>query len=392
MWEKESEKRENKQLAKTIVKCNVEGEDVSGKKKKKPKTSVYPSFTGHGCALLGSPPPARAAPPPPYPIGAAGAEVPSDEGEGPSAAYSLPPDSNLNPDGEAKTEGAQGEDEERESSLQVALPPSPRTLRSGTTLNPRQKIQEVPQMPMVQVMGTDGPALVFRPWTDEDMKQAMSHLPDHRLSGTLFAQELMNFCKEFYPTMSELRRLLTMKMGSTDFAMIKEKTMGEERVVNPNWDDAGNAAYRFKIVELSDVIKIKFPTRGLHPDLRRVTVKNCVGIFDGARLTEVLRHAKHTEKCLAETAEKTEKKNKDTQQRAQLTMLQAFTQLQPHGQQRHHSNGNHGRGRGRGGKGRGGNRPWIGRDQCYLCRQTGHWAKECPNKDNSASASRGQSD
>ncbi|CAK6977633.1 uncharacterized protein LOC120812452 [Scomber scombrus] len=237
-------------------------------------------------------------------------------------------------------------------------------------------------------------------------------------------------------------------MGSTDFAMIKEKTMGEERVVKPNWDDAGNAAYRFKIVELSDVIKIKFPTRvniqkisdcqqrvgesaadyyqrlfivfnencgieepsdktnmsswethlinsfvkGLHPDLRRVTVKSCVGIFDGARLTEVLRHAKHTEKCLAETAEKTEKKSKDTQQRAQLTMLQAFTQLKPRGQQRHHSNGNHGRGRGRGGRGRGGNRPWIGRDQCYLCRQTGHWAKECPNKDNSASASRGQSD
>ena len=36
--------------------------------------------------------------------------------------------------------------------------------------------------------------------------------------------------------------------------------------------------------------------KGLRPDIKRETAKSCVGIFDGARLTEVLCDTKQAEK------------------------------------------------------------------------------------------------
>lgn len=67
-----------------------------------------------------------------------------------------------------------------------------------------------------EVAGALGAAvLVHRPWTIEDVKQAMSHLPSPGDGGgEKFAEELLVFCKEFRPTTTELRRLLMAKMDN----------------------------------------------------------------------------------------------------------------------------------------------------------------------------------
>lgn len=51
------------------------------------------------------------------------------------------------------------------------------------------------QMPMVEVSGPEGPILVHRPWSENDIREAMSHLSQPADSGAKFAKELLTFCK-----------------------------------------------------------------------------------------------------------------------------------------------------------------------------------------------------
>ncbi len=71
--------------------------------------------------------------------------------------------------------------------------------------------------PMIEVSGPDGPMMVFRPWTVNDMKEAMAHLPSPEKAGDRFSTELVTFCKEFSPTVHELRRLLAVKLGASSW-------------------------------------------------------------------------------------------------------------------------------------------------------------------------------
>ncbi|KAF5879983.1 RNA-directed DNA polymerase from transposon X-element [Clarias magur] len=79
-----------------------------------------------------------------------------------------------------------------------------------------------PQMPMVEVAGPDGAAvLVHRPWTTKDIEDAHRQLPDPReVGGDKFSKELVRFCREFRPTSHELRRLLMQKV-SVDISRIR---------------------------------------------------------------------------------------------------------------------------------------------------------------------------
>ncbi len=71
--------------------------------------------------------------------------------------------------------------------------------------------------PMIQVAGPQGTVMVFRPWNEKDLKEAMTDLPHPKDSGEKFANDLDMFCKEFSPTMQELKRLLMLKLGATDW-------------------------------------------------------------------------------------------------------------------------------------------------------------------------------
>jgi len=88
--------------------------------------------------------------------------------------------------------------------------------------------KDVPQQaefnaPMVEVARPEGPQLVFRAWTDEDVCAAGSHLPNPADPGTNFAEELQMFCRDFRPTGAELRRLLAMKAKPSDLQRVMAK-------------------------------------------------------------------------------------------------------------------------------------------------------------------------
>ncbi|RXN36664.1 RNA-directed DNA polymerase from transposon X-element [Labeo rohita] len=72
--------------------------------------------------------------------------------------------------------------------------------------------------PMIEVSGPDGPMMIFRPWTALEAREAMAHLPDVSEGGDRLSTELLRFCEEFSPTMTELRRLLLSKLGPSNWA------------------------------------------------------------------------------------------------------------------------------------------------------------------------------
>ena len=122
-----------------------------------------------------------------------------------------------------------------------------------------QQQGDVITAPMINVMGPTGPALVYRPWTDSDMTEALTHLPDPRNSGIAFALQFETFCREFMPTVSEIRRLLMKKLGPTDFAKIRQHCGGDLRLTSPNWGDVVNAAYVNALNTFLNALRTTFP-------------------------------------------------------------------------------------------------------------------------------------
>ncbi|KAF5879985.1 RNA-directed DNA polymerase from transposon X-element, partial [Clarias magur] len=100
-----------------------------------------------------------------------------------------------------------------------------------------------PQMPMVEVAGPDGAAvLVHRPWTTKDIEDAHRQLPDPReVGGDKFSKELVRFCREFRPTSHELRRLLMQKV-SVDISRIRYQWPDANVIMlDPDWANSSNA-------------------------------------------------------------------------------------------------------------------------------------------------------
>lgn len=64
--------------------------------------------------------------------------------------------------------------------------------------------------------------MVFLPWSDTDIKEAMSHLAHLRDSDKRFADELKTFCQELSPALPELRRLLVLKLGGAEWAKLAD--------------------------------------------------------------------------------------------------------------------------------------------------------------------------
>ncbi len=105
--------------------------------------------------------------------------------------------------------------------------------------------------PMIEVSGPDGPMMVFRPWTVTDMKEAMAHLPSPEEAGDRFSTELVTFCKEFSPTVHELRRLLAVKLGASSWHKVSGRLQREDcRRENSEWEHRHNLEYRTAVKEL----------------------------------------------------------------------------------------------------------------------------------------------
>ncbi|KAL0185759.1 hypothetical protein M9458_017429, partial [Cirrhinus mrigala] len=185
----------------------------------------------------------------------------------------------------------QGEEQPPTSAMALTAPSSrPSTVRDGVkkvkysmtgvrtrsrclerlTLNPDSPHEDEPEdsgehvtaFPMIQVAGPEGTVMVFQPWNERDLKDAMSHLPHPRDSGEKFATDLDMFCQEFSPTMQELKRLLMLKLGATDWHKIRPHfPTSNTRRSKADWNHDDNETYRHAVETLCQQIKNNFPVK-----------------------------------------------------------------------------------------------------------------------------------
>lgn len=287
-------------------------------------------------------------------------------------------------------------------------------------------------MPMVEVSGARGPILVFRPWSDADVKEAMEYICNPKDNLTKWESDLLQFVREYRPTMSELRRLMN-KCLTNEFHKIQKVFTPARmacRLENLDFDSADNADFKNAVTVLIDTVKEKFPLRlnlsaitsmtqgpqescssflarlttafdvhsgltkpdpmsrepldpyevhlkehflsRMKPELVQMVKKSCV-TWKTCPLANILQHAEHAEEELQRREDQKKQNRQKKLEDAQLTMYNACRATpRPY---RGRPGGVRGRGRGRG-RGRFNNHP----DTCHNCGKRGHWQAECPEK------------
>ncbi|RXN38505.1 RNA-directed DNA polymerase from transposon X-element [Labeo rohita] len=108
------------------------------------------------------------------------------------------------------------DNKDEEEELMMRRTPQMKRKRPLTRLTVKREERNI-TAPMIEVSGPDGPMMVFRPWTALEAREAMAHLPDVSEGGDRLSTELLRFCEEFSPTMTELRRLLLSKLGPSNW-------------------------------------------------------------------------------------------------------------------------------------------------------------------------------
>ncbi|XP_013885940.1 uncharacterized protein LOC106533992 [Austrofundulus limnaeus] len=290
-----------------------------------------------------------------------------------------------------------------------------------------QKTSEL-TLPMLEVAGHTGPALVFRPWTNEDMKAYMQQLPNVVEGGKKFCAAIKTFCMEVQPTWPELRRLLLFHMGQTNFDKIKGDLVGEYRVIHLTFDDAANNHYRAALDKLCATINRAFPRKvvmskvkacvqqmaestkdyfsrllavhneysgvdepsdlgdvmghwesafsqyflnGLLPDVFAVMKDTCLDMKN-ARLEKLRKHAKCAHEKLKDEREAEDKLISEAHRQTQLTLAHTVTKPAAHFPR--------GRGRGRGNWKHQQPAKKPPNSYCYICGDPNYWVKDCPKR------------
>ncbi|XP_053274171.1 uncharacterized protein LOC128436469 [Pleuronectes platessa] len=304
----------------------------------------------------------------------------------------------------------------------------------------RKSPAAIPTMPMVEVAGAEGPILVFRPWSEADVAEAMNYICNPKDNLNKWENDLLQFVREFRPTMFEIRRLMN-KTLTNDYHSIQNVFNAGRmtaRLENPDFGHRDNADFRNAIEALVVIVREKFPLRmnlsnitsmtqkpsescssflarltsafdththsglirpdlmgrqplepyevhlkehflsRMKPELAQTIKKFCV-TWKTCPLAEILQHAEHAEDELLSTDEQRKQGRQRKLEDAQLSMINVCANMSPgpfQGQPR--------RGRGRG-RNRGGGRfnsthASHDPDVCFHCGRRGHWQAECPRQ------------
>ncbi len=289
--------------------------------------------------------------------------------------------------------------------------------------------------PMVEVAGPDGSVMVYRPWTVTDMKEAMAHLPSPDDAGDRFSDELTTFCEEFSPTTQELRRLLAVKLGATNWHKVSSQMpTTERRREHGTWLHEANEPYRSAVKDLTQAMKAAFPARvdtakingccqvreesvrdyharlfeifrkhsgmaepadrgtqpgtwechlqscflnGLRPEIAQA-VKASYIEWQSGRLTTTLAHAVHAEEQLLTKKDKAAKMRGEREMQLAVVQIKASTSAAPA-----KPNWTNKKKRGYQGKWKCGlcatnEHEFSSCTKCRLCKNDGHWAQDCP--------------
>lgn len=290
--------------------------------------------------------------------------------------------------------------------------------------------------PMIQVAGPDGtPTYVYRPWTMNELKESLSHLPPITGGGEAFTAELTHWFHDFTPTVAEAKRALMTVMRPSEFTKIRQHFIDAVTMPSsPGWMNDAASDYNIWTLRVLDAIKRQFPKlaclenlerckqrdneptedfitrlceifekncgiekpdqelgsgdltvyeahlcqhlmQKLLPDIAAAIKISCVG-WNRARFPEILRHAVHAEETMTESKKKRKEKSEKDLHHASLRLFQAA------GQPQRTERGGHVR-RGRGFY----SRPQLNaRDQsraregtCFNCGGKGHWYRDCPH-------------
>ncbi|KAI2645688.1 50S ribosomal protein L3 [Labeo rohita] len=136
------------------------------------------------------------------------------------------------------------DNKDEEEELMMRRTPQMKRKRPLARLTVKREERNV-TAPMIEVSGPDGPMMVFRPWTALEAREAMAHLPDVSEGGDKMSTELVRFCEEFSPTMTELRRLLLSKLGPSNWYKISNRMPADNhRRKCSDWNDDDNDGYR----------------------------------------------------------------------------------------------------------------------------------------------------
>lgn len=314
-WETECERRERKQVQKTMtaLKVTEPGSD-SPKGATAPQMSLYPSLgTGWQSAVddtLDHPPPYRPPQPTrdrvaqqaqhadhaqtPPPVAGSSAPTPSQDTTPSRPLVTASPDTSWRSEG-----GAVGGEVSSPSPSNpftaftddvVIRPPlsahndpnSPVALRLRNRGHRHQDHGHSPPpstafaMPMVQVAGPEGqPMLIYRPWSADDIIRAAGHLPKPDRGGEVMAKEVSGFIRDYAPTTSEMARVMATILTPPQFASVRPMFTDHRAPATVNWATAeGNGAdprdvaYRAWVRDFITALREKFPTRC---DLAKVT-------------------------------------------------------------------------------------------------------------------------
>lgn len=90
-----------------------------------------------------------------------------------------------------------------------------------------------------------------------DMKEAINHLPDHKASSSNFATDLLDFCRDYHPTVPELHRLLILKL---DPETLQRSTwrMQKRNAWHTEWSYANEMTYREKVTGICDALREQY--------------------------------------------------------------------------------------------------------------------------------------